>query len=75
LGSGFSALGRVGGFRAAGCNVVRADQEGAARTRSLQAGFQLHLSKPIQPTELAAAVLALVGLPVDRPISCSPRAP
>jgi CheY-like chemotaxis protein len=32
------------------------------RTRSLQAGFQMHLSKPIQPSELAAAVLALSPL-------------
>ena len=31
-----------------------------ARAR-LQAGFQMHLSKPIQPSELAAAVLALSG--------------
>jgi CheY-like chemotaxis protein len=31
------------------------------RTRSLQAGFQMHLSKPVQPTELAAAILALAG--------------
>ena len=31
------------------------------RTRSLQAGFQLHLSKPVEPNELAAAVLALSG--------------
>ena len=31
------------------------------RTRSLKAGFQMHLSKPVQPTELAAAVLALAG--------------
>ena len=29
------------------------------RTRSLQAGFQMHISKPVQPAELAAAVLAL----------------
>lgn len=29
------------------------------RTRSLQAGFRMHLSKPVQPNELAAAVLAL----------------
>jgi len=34
----------------------------ADRTRSLQAGFQMHLSKPIQPTELAAAVRALSPL-------------
>jgi CheY-like chemotaxis protein len=26
------------------------------RTRSLQAGFQMHLGKPIEPAELAAAV-------------------
>ena len=31
------------------------------RTRSLKASFQMHLSKPVQPTELAAAVLALTG--------------
>jgi CheY-like chemotaxis protein len=31
----------------------------ADRTRSLEAGFQLHLAKPIQPAELASAVLAL----------------
>jgi CheY-like chemotaxis protein len=31
----------------------------ADRTRSLQTGFQLHLSKPVQPNELAAAVQAL----------------
>ena len=33
------------------------------RTRSLKAGFHMHLSKPVQPTELAAAVLALAGCP------------
>jgi len=31
------------------------------RTRSLKGGFQIHLSKPVQPTELAAAVLTLSG--------------
>jgi signal transduction histidine kinase len=31
------------------------------RTRSLKAGFQMHLSKPVHPTELAAAVLSLAG--------------
>ena len=36
------------------------------RTRSLRAGFQMHLSKPVQPTELAAAVLALAGGPHAR---------
>ena len=29
------------------------------RTRSLQAGFQMHLSKPVQSAELTAAILAL----------------
>jgi signal transduction histidine kinase/DNA-binding response OmpR family regulator len=33
----------------------------ADRTRSLQAGFQMHLSKPVEPTELAAAVLMLAS--------------
>ncbi len=31
------------------------------RTRSLEAGFQMHLSKPIEPAELAAAVRVLAG--------------
>jgi CheY-like chemotaxis protein len=35
------------------------------RTRSLQAGFQLHLSKPVRPYELAAAVRALAGQKID----------
>jgi signal transduction histidine kinase/DNA-binding response OmpR family regulator len=33
------------------------------RTRSLKAGFQIHLSKPVQPTELTAAVSVLAGSP------------
>lgn len=35
----------------------------ADRTRSLQAGFQMHLSKPVEPSELTAAVRALVRSP------------
>jgi CheY-like chemotaxis protein len=31
------------------------------RTRSLQAGFQMHLSKPVPPAELTAAVLTLAS--------------
>jgi CheY-like chemotaxis protein len=31
----------------------------ADRARSLESGFQLHLSKPVQPNELTAAVLSL----------------
>ena len=31
------------------------------RTRSLKAGFQMHLSKPVQPSELTAAVRVLAG--------------
>ena len=37
------------------------------RTRSLEAGFQMHLSKPIQPAELAAAVRALSRSDGDGP--------
>jgi CheY-like chemotaxis protein len=37
------------------------------RARSLTAGFQLHLSKPVQPNELAAAVLSLTGPLNGRP--------
>jgi PAS domain S-box-containing protein len=31
------------------------------RTRALLAGFQMHLSKPVQPTELMAAISSLAG--------------
>jgi CheY-like chemotaxis protein len=31
------------------------------RTRSLREGFQMHLTKPVEPSELAAAVLTLAG--------------
>ena len=47
---------RQGGLPAA---ALTAYARAIDRTRSLQAGFQLHLAKPVQPTELAAAVLAL----------------
>jgi CheY-like chemotaxis protein len=36
------------------------------RTRALKAGFQMHLAKPVQPTELTAAVLALAHGRHDR---------
>jgi CheY-like chemotaxis protein len=35
----------------------------ADRTRSLQAGFQMHLGKPVQPIELVAAIRALANAP------------
>ena len=31
------------------------------RTRSLRAGFQMHLSKPVEPQELVASVVNLAG--------------
>jgi CheY-like chemotaxis protein len=43
--------------------VLTAYTRTAERTRSLNAGFQMHLSKPVQPSELSAAVLALAGGP------------
>jgi signal transduction histidine kinase/ActR/RegA family two-component response regulator len=39
----------------------------ADRTRSLTAGFQMHLAKPVQPAELAAAVLMLANRPPSPP--------
>ena len=33
----------------------------ADRTRALQSGFQIHLAKPINPSELAAAIVALAA--------------
>jgi len=43
------------------------------RARSLQSGFQLHLTKPVHPGELAAAVLALAdrGRRPARPVRAS----
>jgi signal transduction histidine kinase len=35
------------------------------RRRALQSGFQMHVAKPVDPTELSAAVASLAGL-VDR---------
>ena len=33
------------------------------RERALSAGFQLHLSKPIDPENLSAAITTLIGRP------------
>jgi PAS domain S-box-containing protein len=35
------------------------------RTRALKAGYQTHITKPVEPTELVAAVAALVQVPRD----------
>jgi CheY-like chemotaxis protein len=35
----------------------------ADRIRSLAAGFQMHLGKPVRPTELVAAIRALANCP------------
>ena len=31
------------------------------RTRALRAGFQVHVSKPVEPSELIATVASIVG--------------
>jgi signal transduction histidine kinase/ActR/RegA family two-component response regulator len=49
---------RQGGIPAA---ALTAYARTVDRTRSLKEGFQLHLTKPVQPSELAAAVLTLAG--------------
>jgi CheY-like chemotaxis protein len=41
------------------------------RQRALSAGFQMHLAKPVEPAELAAAVAAVAG---RTPSSKQPRA-
>ena len=63
---------RAASRRSAGGDIpaaaLTAYARAADRTRSLRAGFQMHLSKPVQPTELAAAVLALIGpARIERP--------
>jgi PAS domain S-box-containing protein len=37
------------------------------RTRALRAGFLLHIAKPVEPAELAAAVASVVGRAGDQP--------
>jgi CheY-like chemotaxis protein len=37
------------------------------RREALAAGFTLHMSKPVQPNRLVAAVSSLVGAPQPRP--------
>jgi signal transduction histidine kinase len=55
---------RQGGLPAA---ALTAYARTADRTRSLQTGFQLHLAKPVQPNELAAAVHSLTSAQLTRP--------
>jgi CheY-like chemotaxis protein len=42
------------------------------RLRALEAGFQIHIAKPVQPAELAAVVATLVG--GRRQLALRPRA-
>ncbi|HWL94294.1 MAG TPA: hypothetical protein VNT79_12245, partial [Phycisphaerae bacterium] len=37
------------------------------RTRALMAGYQIHISKPIEPQELIATVASLAGRTAKRP--------
>lgn len=37
------------------------------RTRALRAGFLMHIAKPVEPAELAAAVASIVGRAGDLP--------
>jgi len=37
------------------------------RTRALRAGFLMHIAKPVEPAELAAAVASVVGRTGDPP--------
>jgi two-component system CheB/CheR fusion protein len=39
----------------------------ADRRRALDAGFQLHLAKPVEPHQLAAALATLVGRELSEP--------
>jgi CheY-like chemotaxis protein len=45
------------------------------RTRALEAGFQMHAAKPIEPAELVAAVACLAGSSgILRALGRAPRA-
>ena len=37
------------------------------RERAIASGFQAHLAKPVEPTELVAAVANLAGRPLGHP--------
>ena len=41
--------------------ALTAYARGADRTRALRAGFQLHIPKPVEPSELIAAIVNLAA--------------
>jgi CheY-like chemotaxis protein len=50
------------------CVALTAYAREEDRARALSAGFQRHLSKPIEPAELIAAVADLVEVPEGSPV-------
>ena len=70
---GYELLSRIRGRSRTGAEAIpaialTAYAQSADRSRSLKAGFQLHLTKPVQPTELSAAVASLVQGRRDGPM-------
>jgi CheY-like chemotaxis protein len=63
---GFSLIRRVRDLESANANIIpaialTAHARAEDRDRALQAGFQIHISKPISPSELKMIVLGLTG--------------
>ncbi len=60
------ALGRArgGGLPAIALTAFARSED---RTRALRAGFLMHIAKPVEPAELAAAVASIVGRAGDTP--------
>jgi CheY-like chemotaxis protein len=54
------ALGEAGGGRMPAV-ALTAFARSEDRTRALRAGFQVHVSKPVEPSELVATVASIVG--------------
>jgi CheY-like chemotaxis protein len=64
--SGYALMGKVRALPAEGGGrtpavAVSSMSRTEDRVASLEAGFQVHLSKPVQPSELVAAIASLAG--------------
>ncbi len=56
--------GRAGRVPAIALTALARDED---RKRALQAGYQVHISKPVDPAELVAVIATLTNAPISRP--------
>jgi CheY-like chemotaxis protein len=65
---GYSLIGKVRALSVEACGAtpaiaLTAYGRSEDRTRSLAAGFDMHVPKPVDPGELSALVASITGLP------------